>query len=198
MTNDAGANIRWTEGARVLRMARSLAAVPAILLALAVVSPVASSIAATKTATSSIPIDELTTLEMHTTATCVKAENQCYFDTAANLRGADGAYIPFPDDFYGRQNTTLRSSNRLVYLDSDFNAPNTRMLKSIGPVEFPTVYFGSGPPEKFMVHGVTKTVDWSTGQPKTDADYIVCGFIQAVYGGVNLTTPTACAQTTYA
>ena len=32
---------------------------------------------------------------------------------------------------------------------------------------------------------------------QTDADYIVCAFIQVVYGGVNLTTPTACAQTTY-
>ncbi len=111
--------------------------------------------------------------------------------------GADGAFIPFPDDFYARQNTTLRSSNRMVYLDSDFNAPNTRMMKSIGPVEFPTVYFGGGPPQKFMVHGNTRTVDWATGQPKTDADYIVCAFIQVVYGGVNLTSPTACAQTTY-
>ncbi|BDX30091.1 hypothetical protein TUM20985_06380 [Mycobacterium antarcticum] len=180
------------------RLGSTLATVAATLLALACVTPTAPSGAATKTATSSIPIDGLTTLEMHTTATCVKAENQCYFDTAANLRGADGAFIPFPNDFYARQNTTLRSSNRLVYLDSDFNAPNTRMMKSIGPVEFPTVYFGGGPPEKFMVHGNTRTVDWATGQPKTDADYIVCAFIQVVYGSVNLTTPTACAQTTYA
>lgn len=180
------------------RLAESLAAVSALLLAFTVVSPTAQSAAAQKTATSSIPIDATTTLEMHTTANCVKAENQCYFDTAANLRGADGAYLPFPDDLYARQNTTLRSTNRLVYLDSDFNAPNTRMMKSIGPVEFPTVYFGGGPPEKFMVHGNTRTVDWSTGQPKTDTDYIVCAFIQVVYGGINLTTPTSCAQTTYA
>ena len=103
----------------------------------------------------------------------------------------------FPDEFYARQNTTVRSTNRLVYLDSDFNAPNTRMMKSIGPVEFPTVYFGGGPPEKFMVHGNTRTIDWATGRPKIDADYIVCAFIQVVYGGINLTSPTACAQTTY-
>jgi hypothetical protein len=180
------------------RWAGTLAAVSAIVFGMGVVAPPAQSVAATKTATTSIPIDGFTTLEMHTTANCVKAENQCYFDTAANLRGADGAFIPFPDDFYGRQNTTLRSSNRMVYLDSDFNAPNTRMMKSIGPVEFPTVYFGGGPPEKFMVHGNTHTVDWATGQPKTDADYIVCAFIQVVYGGVNLTSPTSCAQTTYA
>jgi hypothetical protein len=180
------------------RSAGYAALISATWLAMALVAPTAVSSAAQNTATASIPIDGTTTLEIHTTANCVKAENQCYFDTAANLRGADGAYIPFPDDLYAKQNTTLRSSNRLVYLDSDYNAPNTRMEKSIGPVEFPTVYFGGGPPEKFMVHGNTWTVDWATGQPKTDADYIVCAFFQAVYGGVNLTTPTACAQTTYA
>jgi hypothetical protein len=183
----------------VNRWAGSLAAVSALLLAFGVVTPTAQSVAATKTATSSIPIDPTTTLEMHATANCVKAENQCYFDTAANLVGADGAYLPFPDDVYGRQNTTVRSTNRLVYVaDSDFSAPNTRMFKSINDVEFATVYFGSGPPEKFMVHGNTRTVDWSTGQPRTDADYIVCAHIQIVYGGVNLTSPDACAQTTYA
>lgn len=177
------------------RFAGSLVAV----LALAVVSPVAQSDAATNSAVRSIAVDDTTTLEIHSTANCVKADNQCYFDTAANLRGADGAYLPFPDDVYGRQNTTVRSTNRLVYVaDSDFNAPNTRMFKSINDVEFATVYFGGGPPEKFMVHGNTRTVDWSTGQPRTDAGYIVCAHIQIVYGGVNLTSPDACAQTTYA
>ena len=48
------------------------------------------------------------------------------------------------------------------------------MLKSIGPVEFPTVYFDEGPPEKYQINGYTWTTDWATGQPKTDADYIVC------------------------
>ncbi len=168
-------------------------------LALAVVSPVGHAAAATNSATRSIAIDDTTTLEIHSTANCVKADNQCYFDTAANLRGADGAYLPFPDDVYGRQNTTVRSTDRLVYVaDSDFNAANTRMFKSINDVEFATVYFGGGPPEKFMVHGNTRTVDWSTGQPRTDAGYIVCAHIQIVYGSVNLTSPDACAQTTYA
>lgn len=181
------------------RFAGSLAAVSAALLTLGLVAPTAQSVAATNTAVRSIPVDDTTTLEIHATANCVKADNQCYFDTAANLRGADGSYIPFPDDFYGRQNTTVRSTNRMVYVaDSDFSAPNTRMLKSIEDVEFATVYFGGGPPEKFMVHGNTRTVDWSTGQPRTDAGYIACAHIQIVYGGVNLTSPDACAQTTYA
>lgn len=179
------------------RWAGSLAAVSAVLLTLSAVTPTAPSSAAENAATKSIAVDEITSIEIRATANCVLADNQCYFTTAANLRTAEGP-IPFPDDVYGRQNTTIRSTNRLVYVaDSDFDAPNTRMFKSIGDVEFATVYFGGGPPEKFMVHGSTRTVDWSTGRPRTDAGYIACAFIQVVYGGVNLTTPTACAQTTY-
>jgi hypothetical protein len=181
----------------VKRLAGSLAAVSAMLLTFAVISPTAESSAAENTATTSIAVDDVTSIEMHVTANCVKADNQCYFTTSANLRNPEGP-IPFPDDVYGRQNTTVRSTNRMVYVaDSDFDAANTRMLKSIGDVEFATVYLGGGPPEKFMLHGNTRTVDWSTGQPRTDAGYIACAFIQVVYGGVNLTTPTACAQTTY-
>ncbi len=91
----------------------------------------------------------------------------------------------------------MRSSDRDVYLDSDFDAPNTRMFKSIGPVEFTTIYFGGGPVEKYQLHGNSRPVDWGTGQPRTDTDYIVCAHIQVVYAGVNLTSPDACAQTTF-
>lgn len=179
------------------RLAGSLAAVSAVMLALPALTPTALSSAAQNTATTSISVDGVTSIEMHATANCVKAENQCYFTTSANLRTPEGP-IPFPDDVYGRQNTTVRSTNRLVYVaDSDFDAPNTRMFKSPNDVEFATVFFGGGPPEKFMVHGNTRTVDWRTGQPNTDAGYIACAYIQIVYSGVNLTTPTACAQTTY-
>ena len=179
------------------RLAGSLAAVSAILLTLAVVTPTAESAAAENTATASIAVDDVTSIEIHSTANCVKADNQCYFTTTANLRTPDGP-IPFPDDAWARQNTTVRSTSRMVYVaDADFNAPNTRMFKSINDVEFATVFFGGGPPEKFMVQGNSRTVDWSTGQPRTDAGYIACAYIQVVYGGVNLTTPTACAQTTY-
>lgn len=178
------------------RLATSAALFSASWLTLALVTPMAVSAAAENSATTSIPIDPVVTLEMHTTANCVLAENRCFFTTAANLRGPDGP-IPFPWDFYGKQSTTIRSMDRDMYMDSDFNAPNTRMFKSINDTQFATVYAGSGPPEKFMLHGSTRTTDWATGQPKTDADYIVCSYIQVVYGTVNLTTPTACAQTTY-
>lgn len=179
------------------RLAGSLAAVSAAVLTLSVLTPTATSSAAENTATTSIAVDGVTSIEMHATANCVKADNQCYFTTAANMRTPEGP-IPFPDDVYARQNTTVRSNNRLVYVaDADFSAPNTRMFKSISDVEFATVYFGGGPPEKFMLHGNSRTVDWTTGQPRTDSGFIACANIQVVYGGVNLTTPTACAQTTY-
>ncbi|MDT5328169.1 MAG: hypothetical protein QOF25_5321 [Mycobacterium sp.] len=179
------------------RFASVSALISATWLAIALVAPTAVSSAAQNSATASIPVDPVTTLEIHTTANCVKAEGQCYFTSAANLLTPDGP-TGFPPQFYARQNTTLRSMDKLVYLDSDFNAPNTRMFKSIGSVEFSTVYFDGGPPEKFTLNGNTWTTDWSTGRPKTDADYIVCSYIQVVYANVNLTSPTACAQTTYA
>jgi hypothetical protein len=165
------------------------------LLTLALVTSTTAS-AAENSATASIPIDDVTTLEVHATANCVKADGQCYFTTSANLLTPDGP-TGFPPQFYARQNTTVRSTDRTVYLDSDFNAPNTRMFKSIGSVEFSTVYFDGGPPEKFTVHGNTRTTDWSTGRPKLDANFIACSYIQVVYANINLTSPSACATTTY-
>jgi hypothetical protein len=51
--------------------------------------------------------------------------------------------------------------------------------------------------EKFQFHGNAWPTDWSTGQPRTDSDFIVCTHIQVVYAGVNLTSPDACAQTAF-
>ena len=58
-------------------------------------------------------------------------------------------------------------------------------------------YFGGGPIERFRIDGDSAPIDWATGQPRTQADFIVCSQIQVVYEGVNLTTPTACAQTKF-
>ena len=101
------------------------------------------SVAATDTADASIPVDAVTTLEMHSTANCVKAEANCYFTTAANLRIPEGP-TGFPDDLWARQTTTVRTMDKTVFLESDFDAPNTRMFKSIGPIEYTTIYFGGG------------------------------------------------------
>ena len=80
------------------------------------------------TADASIPVDAVTTLEMHSTANCVKAETNCYFTTAANLRTPEGP-IGFPDDLWARQTTTLRTMDKTVFLESDFDAPNTRHVQ---------------------------------------------------------------------
>ena len=116
------------------RLASALAVIPAAWLGLALVMPTAESAAAMDTADASIPVDAITTLEMHSTANCVKAEANCYFTTAANLRTPEGP-IGFPDDLWARQTTTVRTMDKTVFLESDFDAPNTRMFKSIGPIE---------------------------------------------------------------
>jgi hypothetical protein len=178
------------------RLASALALISAACLSLALITPGAAASAALNTADTSFPIDDVTQLEMHTTANCVRADNRCYFHAGADLRTPDGP-TGFPPGLWARQTTTLRSSDRLNYLDSDYDAPNTRIFRSIGPVELTTIYFGEGPVEKYQINGYTRTTDWGTGQPKTDADYIVCAQIQVVYPGVNITSPSTCAQTTY-
>jgi hypothetical protein len=180
----------------VKRLARMLSVVSASWLTLALVIPAAVSSAAIDTADASIPVDPVTTLEMHVTANCVLAQGNCYFNTSANLRVPEGP-IGFPPDLWARQTTTVRTSHRDVWPESDFDAPNTRMFKGIREVEFTTIYFGGGPVEKFQFHGNTWPTDWRTGQPRTDSDLIVCTHIQVVYTGVNLTSPDACAQTTF-
>jgi len=165
-------------------------------LTLALITPAAPASAAIDTAHVSFPVPG-GSVEVHTTANCVLAENQCHFTASANMLTPDGP-TGFPPDLWARQTTTLRSMDRLNYLgDTHFVGENTRMFKSIGPIEFTTIYFGAGPVEKYRLSGTTRTVHWQTGQPKTDADYIVCSHIQVVYNGVNITTPDACAQTTY-
>jgi hypothetical protein len=180
----------------VKRFARLFVMVSAAWLALTLITPVSAASAARDTADASIPVNPTDTLVAHATADCVRATNQCFFTASANLL-TPGGPVGFPNDLWARQTTTLRSMDRMVYLDSNFDAANTRMFKSIGPVEFTTIYFGGGPVEKYQLRGTTWPTDWTTGQPKLDADYIVCTHIQVVYSGVNLTSPDACAQTTF-
>ena len=182
-------------GATFSTMKRLLAAAAGALFVAALAQPAISS-AASAAKNTSFPMGDGTNLEMHTTANCVLADAQCYFTAAANLMTPDGP-TGFPDDLWARQTTTIRSTDRDNYLNTDFNAPNTRMFKSIGPVELTTVYFGGGPVEKYQIVGNTWPTDWQTGRPKTDADYIVCSQIQVVYGGKNITSPSTCSQTRF-
>lgn len=182
------------EGSSVTkRSGRTLAVVSATWLTVALLAPSAMSSAAVDTADASIPVGDGTSLDMHVTANCITAQANCLFNTSFDLGTPQGP-IGFPGDLYARQSTTLRTMNRDVYLEADFNAPNTRMFKSLTDVEFQTVYFGGGAPDRFQFVGNTWPTDWRTGQPRTDTPVIVCSHVQVVYAGVNLTSPDACAQ----
>lgn len=190
MTSDNGATFS------TMKQKQRLLCVAAGALFVAALAQPAVSSAASAAKNTSFPMGDGTNLEMHTTANCVLADAQCYFTAAANLMTPDGP-TGFPDDLWARQTTTIRSTDRDNYLNTDFNAPNTRMFKSIGPVELTTVYFGGGPVEKYQIVGNTWPTDWASGRPKTDADYIVCSQIQVVYGGKNITSPSTCSQTRF-
>jgi hypothetical protein len=172
-----------------------LAAVAGVLIAAALGVPPVSS-AASNNGDTSFPLDDGTLLEVHVTANCPVADKQCYFTVTANRRTDEGIE-GFPGDLWARQTTTLRSSNRLNNLETQVVATNTRQYKELGRREITTIYFGGGPPEKYQISGQTQPTDWQTGQPMLNADYIVCAEIQVVYTGVNITSPTTCAQTTF-
>ena len=102
----------------------------------------------------------------------------------------------FPPRLWARQTTEIRSSNRMAYLDADANGQYERVHKAMGNDEITTVYFGEGPPDEYQTTGRIDSTDWSTAQPKTDVNVIVCTHIQVVYTGVNITSPSTSAQTT--
>jgi len=189
---------------------KRLAAASAGLLTAVLMHPATAS-AASNTATTSIPVDPANTIEMHVTANCVQAENKCYFNTAANLLTPDGP-IGFPGDTWARQTITLRSPDREVWQEAEYSAPSgnprevkganhdnvlSKMYKAVTSVEISVTYFGGGPIERFQVDGDSMPTNWETGQPSTKAAFFACSQIQVVYGGVNLATPSACAQTTF-
>jgi len=189
---------------------KRLAAASAGLLTAVLMHPATAS-AASNTATTSIPVDPANTIEMHVTANCVQAENKCYFNTTANLLTLDGP-TGFPGDTWARQTITLRSPDREVWQEAEYSAPSgnprevkganhdnvlSKMYKAVTSVEISVTYFGGGPIERFQVDGDSMPTNWETGQPSTKAAFFACSQIQVVYGGVNLTTPSACAQTTF-
>jgi hypothetical protein len=166
-----------------------------VLMAAAFSAPAVSSAAANNGDTS-FPLPDGTQLEVHVTLNCPLSDKQCYFTTQAQ-RNDGGGIEGFPNDLWARQTTTLRSSNRLNYLETQVVAQNTRVFKAGGKREITTIYFGGGPPDKYFVSGQIQPTNWQTGQPMLAADVIVCAEIQVVYTGVNITSPTTCAQTTF-
>ena len=157
-------------------------------------APVAG--AASNTATTLFPLDGPNQLETRTVLNCFKSDGHCDFTAGADMLTPDGV-TGFPPGLWARQTTEIRSSNRLAYLDAHATGQYERVMKSMGSDEITTVYFGEGPPDKYQTTGRIDSTDWQTGQPKTDNNVIVCTHIQVVYPGVNTTSPSTCAQTTF-
>ena len=191
-------------------MNRLATASAAALSAVVLVAPPAAN-AAVNTAVTSIAVDPATQIEMHVTADCRPAENRCFFDTTANLLTPDGP-TGFPADTWARQTITLRSNSRDAYQEATYSAPSgnpretkgsnhenvlSKMYRATNNVEISITYFGGGPIERFKSDGDSVPTDWVSGRPDTKSAFFACSQIQVVYGGVNLTTPTACAQTTF-
>ncbi|GAC1399017.1 MAG: hypothetical protein NVSMB60_10820 [Mycobacterium sp.] len=178
---------------RLSSLVGSLCAAATLTIALGI--PAVSS-AASNNGDSSIPLPDGTNLEMHVTLNCPLPDKQCYFTTQAQRREGD-AVEGFPGDLWARQTTTIRSMNRHNYLETQVVALNTRVFKAGGTREITTIFFGGGPPEKYFISGQIQPTNWETGQPMLEADVIACAHIQVVYAGVNITSPDACAQTTF-
>lgn len=151
--------------------------------------------AASNVATTLFPVDDVTQLETHTFLDC-HANGSCDFVAGANLRTPDGP-AGFPPDLWARQTTEIRPTNRLTYLDAHATGQFERVMKAGGSDVITTVYFGEGPPDKYQTTGVIDSTSWSTGKPMTNVGVIVCTHIQVVYTGVNLTSPSTCAQSTF-
>lgn len=152
--------------------------------------------AASNTATTLFPLDGPNQLETHAFVNCVKGDGHCDFTVGADMQ-TPGGVTGFPSGLWARQTTEVRSSNRLAYLDAHANGQNERVHKSMGSDEITTIYMGDGPPDKYQTTGRIDSTDWSTGQPKTDINVFVCTHVQVVYPGVDITSPSTCAQTTF-
>ncbi|GFG74222.1 hypothetical protein [Mycobacterium botniense] len=177
-------------------MKRLFVALAGVGPVLAVIPPTPC-VAASNNATTVFPVDETTQLETHTLVDCHRATGSCDFTAGANLRTPDGV-TGFPPGLWARQSTEVRSTDRLTYLDVHATGgPFTKVFKEGGPDVITTIYWGEGPPDKYQTVGRIDSTDWRTGQPKTDTTVIVCAHIQVVYTGVNLTSPSTCAQTTF-
>nr|WP_183504834.1 MULTISPECIES: hypothetical protein [unclassified Mycolicibacterium] len=150
--------------------------------------------AAVDTADTSFPVNDTTQLEMHARVDCSIAAKTCEFSTSANLRTPEGV-TGFPDDLWAKQSTEIRSMDRTTYLDvKAYGGPFTKVFKEGGPDVITTMYFGGGPPDKYVTTGTIWPTDYSTGQPRTEGTVIVCAHVQVVYSGVNITSPSTCAQ----
>ena len=164
-----------------------------LMLALAppAVSPAASNNATTLTA-----LPDGTQLETFVRLDCHHANGSCDFTVGADRRAGDGV-TGFPNDLWSRQSTTIRPSDRLTYLDVHAAAKYDRVFKEGGHDDVTTIYMGEGAPDKYQTTGRIDSTDWRTGQPRTNVNVILCTHIQVVYSGVNIPSPSTCAQANF-
>lgn len=165
----------------------------ALLVAL---TPPPISTAATGSKETLFPVNEADQLQTHSWVQCARPPT-CNFTAGVRLLTPEGL-AGFPPQLWARQSTEIRSSKRSAYLDVHADGgPFTKTFKEGGTDVIQTMYNGEGPPEKYQTNGIIDVWEYSTGQPKTDANVIVCAHVQVVYPGVNLTTPDTCAQTKF-
>jgi hypothetical protein len=169
-------------------------------------APAAICAAASDTATTLLPVnDSADQLETHTWVDC-KGGGHCDFIAGVHLRTPEGVE-GFPQKTWVRQSTEVRPTKLSTYLDvhtnggegiyGDRGGPGTKVFKEGGSAVIQSIYNDDGPPEKYQTTGTIESNDWATGQPVTDDKVIVCATVQVVYEGVNLRTPSTCAQTTF-
>ncbi|MFV0494833.1 hypothetical protein [Mycobacterium sp.] len=157
--------------------------------------PAPAAVAASNTATSLFPVGDGTQIETHSFVDC-HGNGSCDFITGANLVTPDGP-AGFPPGLWARQATEIRSNSRVAYLDAHATSQFERVMKTGGGDTITTMHFGAGPPEMYQTTGVIDSVSLHTGQPMTNVTVYVCTHMQVVYPGVDLTTPSTCAQTNF-
>ena len=123
------------------------------------------------------------------------ATGSCNFTVGADMRTPDGV-TGFPAGLWARQSTEIRPTNRLAHLDVHATAQYDRVMNEGGSDVITTVYFGEAAGQ-VPDHRPIDSTDWSTGQPRTDEKVTICTHIQVVYTGVNITSPSTCAQTAF-
>jgi hypothetical protein len=189
---------------------RRLAALATAGMALAIgaLASATPATAASDSATAVAPVNETDQLEAHSRVDCNAATAHCEFVAGVRLLTPEGV-TGFPKDAWVRQSIEVRSQKRSVYLDvhtyggekqgefGDRGGPNTKVFKEPVGAVIQAMYRNEGPPEKYQTAGDIYAADQATGQPKTDANVIVCTHAQVVYPGVNHLTPATCAQTTF-
>ncbi len=176
----------------MMRLVTALAGVGLML----VLTPPAVAPAASNNATTLIPLPDGTQLETCARLDCHPANGSCDFTVGADRRTGDGVTGSRTTCGRGRAPTSA-PTDRTLYLDVHATAQYDRVIKDGGADEVTTIYMGEGPLEKYQTTGRIDATDWHTGQPRTNINVISCTHIQVVYSGVNITSPSTCAQANF-